>query len=143
MSGNQFEELDRQVGKEINAKLLAESITEYPVVCWQCHGVGCDGCDGLGIYDLAIANQHTGGRMSGTSGRQTVRVAVAMACERLTDLELAAINNMAQVDWDPQRVSGYEKVKHLFTEANGTRMHGDVKDALASVVLERLARITR
>lgn len=54
MSDNRFEELDRQVGREINAELLAEGITEYPVICWQCHGVGCDGCGGAGVYRLAI-----------------------------------------------------------------------------------------
>lgn len=54
MVDNRFEELDKQVEREVRAKLLAEGITKYPVVCWQCHGVGCDGCDGLGNYELAI-----------------------------------------------------------------------------------------
>lgn len=63
---------------------------------------------------------------------------VKLACEGLTDLELAAINNCGQVDWDPRDVLGYEKVKHLFTEGGGMRMHTDIKEALATVVLERL-----
>lgn len=55
MHDNRFEELDKQIGREIMAELLAEGITEYPAVCWQCHGKGCPGCDGLGTYVLAIA----------------------------------------------------------------------------------------
>ena len=54
MSDNRFHEIDKQVGKEIVAKLKSEGITEYPVVCWQCRGVGCDGCDGLGTYELVV-----------------------------------------------------------------------------------------
>ncbi len=64
---------------------------------------------------------------------------MALCCESLTDLELAAINNVANADFDPRPVMGYEKIKHLFTENGGLRMHEDIKDALASIVLQRLA----
>lgn len=69
---------------------------------------------------------------------QRTYAVVALVCERLTDIELAAINNVAQVDWNPRMAVAYEKIKHLFTEGGGMRMHTDVKEALARVVLERL-----
>lgn len=64
---------------------------------------------------------------------------VELACDKLTDLELAAINNIAQCGEDPRHVLGYEKVSHLFTEAGGTKMRASTQDALARVVLQRLA----
>ncbi len=65
---------------------------------------------------------------------------VALICKDLSDLELAVLNNVAQTDFNPKgRLFDYERVKHLFTEDNGTRMHDDIKDALAAVVLRRLA----
>ncbi len=63
---------------------------------------------------------------------------VSMSCEQLTDLELAAINDAAQAGFDPRPVRGYEKIKHLFTESEGLKMHSDGLDALAGVVLQRL-----
>ena len=65
-------------------------------------------------------------------------VVVALACQSLSDLELSAINNAAQVGFDPRPVLGYEKVKHLFTEQSGLRMHPEILECLAAVVLRRL-----
>lgn len=60
-------------------------------------------------------------------------------CKELSDLELTALNNVAQLDLDPyNRIFDYEKVKGLFTEANSTRMHNETKIVLASIVLDRL-----
>jgi len=73
-----------------------------------------------------------------TTLEQVECAVVKLACTNLTDLELAAINKAAQADFDPRPVMGYEKVKHLFTETDGLRMHNDIKEALAVVVLERL-----
>jgi hypothetical protein len=57
----------------------------------------------------------------------------------LSDIELAVLNNVAQLDQDPHgRLFDYEKVKELFTERNGERMHEETKVALADVVNIRL-----
>jgi hypothetical protein len=59
----------------------------------------------------------------------------------LTDLELAALNNVVQLDMDPHgRIFDYNKVAGLFSEANGTRAHSMTKDALATIVLKRPLR---
>ena len=64
---------------------------------------------------------------------------VALITKDLSDLELAVLNNVAQADFDPKgRLFDYERVKHLFTEADGTRIHPDTKEALAMVVNRRL-----
>lgn len=64
---------------------------------------------------------------------------VNMTCDKLTDLELAALNNCVQLDMNPHdRIFDYEKVKSLFTEANGTKAHDVTKEALARVVNSRL-----
>ncbi len=65
---------------------------------------------------------------------------VEVMCVDLSDLELAVLNNVAQLDGNPHnRVFDYEKVSALFTERDGTRMHDETKDALAVVVNNRLA----
>lgn len=71
--------------------------------------------------------------------RQIVIKGVSLICNELSDLELAVLNNIAQLDGDPRnRLFDYEKVEGLFTEANGTRMHNETKIALASIVNNRL-----
>ena len=66
-------------------------------------------------------------------------VTVALVCQELSDIELAVLNNVAQCDFDPHgRLFDYERVKHLFTEAGGTQMHEETKQALAMVVGRRL-----
>jgi hypothetical protein len=70
---------------------------------------------------------------------EIMAIAVNVATKELTDLELAALNNVAQVNMDPRgRIFDYDDVKHLFTEMNGTRMHEETKRALALVVNRRL-----
>lgn len=66
-------------------------------------------------------------------------ISIDMETRELTNLELAALNIVAQLNEDPRgRLFDYEKVKGLFTEDNGTRMHVETKMALAIVVNERL-----
>lgn len=64
---------------------------------------------------------------------------VSMTCDQLTSQELAVLNIVAQLDGSPYgRIFDYEKVKALFTAADGTRMHEETKLALAEVVSRRL-----
>ncbi len=64
---------------------------------------------------------------------------VSIVCDQLTDLELAVLNNVAQLDQSPfNRLFDYGKVASLFTEAEGTRMHDATKEMLAKCVMERL-----
>jgi hypothetical protein len=66
-------------------------------------------------------------------------IIVDMATEELTNLELAVLNNVAQLNLDPRnRLFDYEKVKSLFTQDNGMQMHEETKSALATVVGRRL-----
>ncbi len=63
---------------------------------------------------------------------------VALICVELTDDELIALNLVATLDGNPQgRLFDYQKVKPLFTEHNGKRMHSATKDALAALVKQR------
>jgi hypothetical protein len=72
-----------------------------------------------------------------------MRSAVYLVCSHLTDDELAALNLVAQLNMDPHnRVFDYNRVAHLFTERNGTRMHEETKNALARVVNMRLGEGT-
>jgi hypothetical protein len=71
--------------------------------------------------------------------REIMIKTVMLTCDELSDIELAVLNNTAQMDMDPHgRLFDYEKVKGLFTERSGTRMHEETKVALASVVNIRL-----
>jgi hypothetical protein len=71
--------------------------------------------------------------------RNIMRASVAIVCQGLTDLELAVLNNVAQLDGDPRgRLFDYSKVAMLFDQANGTRMHEETKRALAAIVNARL-----
>lgn len=65
--------------------------------------------------------------------------AVKNVTDKLDDFELAVLNNVVQQDMSPiGRVFDYSKVKNLFTEENGTKAYGEVKDALGLIVCERL-----
>jgi hypothetical protein len=69
--------------------------------------------------------------------------AVRVACNHLTNDELAALNMVAQLDMNPHnRLFDYNQVAHLFTERNGTRMHEETKNALGRVVKVRLKGAT-
>ena len=65
---------------------------------------------------------------------------VLLVTKEMTDAELAAQNNVMQVNWDPRNVQGYEKIQHLYTlEQDGVPVaHEEVKKAFASIVLDRL-----
>lgn len=70
-----------------------------------------------------------------------VYAGVKMTCAYLTDMELAALNNLAtftNYPGNPAQVIGYKKASHLFTEANGTKMHPTALVAFQAVVIERL-----
>lgn len=64
---------------------------------------------------------------------------VGVICQELSDIELVILNNVARCDFSPHgRKFDYEKVKSLFTEDGGERMHEETKLALARVVGLRL-----
>ena len=67
-----------------------------------------------------------------------VFIVAKIVLDKLTDLELAAINNAVQTEIDPKKVMGYEKAKFLFTEDDGKKMHSEMLAALSRIVLERL-----
>lgn len=71
--------------------------------------------------------------------------AVRRAVQALTDFQLAALNNVMQVDWDPRKIDGYDKVSHLFTtDNNGIPIaHRLVKRSFAAIVNERLTEESR
>lgn len=72
---------------------------------------------------------------------RTMYAVVSLSCADLSDLELAVLNNCAQLDIDPRNRRGSEKFLHLFdtTDSAGVpRMHSETKQALARIVLERL-----
>ena len=72
---------------------------------------------------------------------RTMYAVVSLATQDLTDLELAVLNNVAQLDGDPRVTLGSEKYLHLFDtkDASGRpRMAEETKAALAAVVLKRL-----
>jgi hypothetical protein len=64
--------------------------------------------------------------------------AVLMNTRELTDVEIASANLIIQMDLDPKEMEWYPKISGLFTEDKGTRVHSDVKDILAAIVLDRL-----
>ncbi len=72
-------------------------------------------------------------------GMRWIIAIVDIVTEELTTLELAVLNNVAQLDMDPHgRAFDYDKIESLFTEKTGSRMHEETKVALAAVVNQRL-----
>jgi hypothetical protein len=63
---------------------------------------------------------------------------VWLATADLTDVELAALNDVAQTGRDPHSIGSYPQVSDLFIEDNGSRMHRETRVALAAVTLARL-----
>jgi hypothetical protein len=63
---------------------------------------------------------------------------VWLATEDLTNAELVALNEIAQMGHDPHSIGSYPQVSDLFTEDNGSRMHRETRRALAAVTLARL-----
>lgn len=77
--------------------------------------------------------------MNGKIIQQNMNKVVHQVCKDLSDLELAVLNNVAQLDQSPyNRNFAYEKVKTLFTEQDGSRMHEETKAALSRIVIHRL-----
>ncbi len=73
--------------------------------------------------------------------KQIMVTVVGVATDELTDFELAVLNNVVQLNVDPHgRDFDYDKIKALFTEKGGTRMHNETKLALSAVVNRRLAK---
>lgn len=65
---------------------------------------------------------------------------VSAATADLTDAELVALNDAAQIGRDPHSIDGYSEISDLFTENGGTRMHRETRIALAAVTLSRLTQ---
>ena len=65
---------------------------------------------------------------------------VSAATADLTDAELVALNDAAQLGRDPHSIGGYREISDLFTENEGTRMHRETRIALAAVTLSRLTQ---
>ncbi len=64
-------------------------------------------------------------------------IAVDLACIGLSDPLIIALNKIVQADENPCDKEFYnDRVKHLFTEANGTKMHPETKRALAQKVAD-------
>lgn len=64
---------------------------------------------------------------------------IQLTTDKLSDLELASLNIIVQTDQNPHnRLFDYETVKDLFTEDNDIRVHEEIKDALAFIVIQRL-----
>lgn len=66
--------------------------------------------------------------------------AIQMATKDMTVKELCAINIPMQLGIDPRKTTGYEKVKHLFTDTrDGIPVaHEEVRAAFDIVVARRL-----
>src|SRR6516165_1053680 len=67
-----------------------------------------------------------------------VYTGVVMAAKKLTDEELNALCMVVMSGTDPRHVIGYEKVKYLFTEQDGTKMHHDARISFESYAAVRL-----
>ena len=65
---------------------------------------------------------------------------VRAATEDLTATELVALNDAAQAGRDPHLIDSYPKIRDLFTEDGGSRMHHETRLALAAVTLSRLTQ---
>jgi hypothetical protein len=69
-----------------------------------------------------------------------IYIGVKMFADRLTDEELAAIGMAALLKMPPQEVSGYEKMKSLFTQNGGIEMHDESIAALGVIIQKRLGQ---
>jgi hypothetical protein len=65
---------------------------------------------------------------------------VSAATDDLTDAELVALNDAAQIGRDPHSIGSYPEISGLFTENGGTRLHRETRIALAAVTLSRLTQ---
>lgn len=64
---------------------------------------------------------------------------IKMLCDDLTDLELATLNTVLQLEENPHdRVFDYEKVASIFTENDGLKAHDETKRIVGHITLDRL-----
>ena len=63
---------------------------------------------------------------------------ISVSCTDLTDREMMALCLSLQLGTDPRQIKGYEKVRELYTEENGTRMHEATKKGFLSLCAARL-----
>jgi len=74
-----------------------------------------------------------------TDAERRQYAALRQTTDELSDLELFSLNNAVNFPgFDLKQLSFYEKVKHLFAEDGGERMHDEVIDLLSVIVLDRL-----
>lgn len=69
---------------------------------------------------------------------KNVLTGVRQATKDLTIDELVALCLLAWAGVDPREMDWYEKVKGLFTEAGGTKVHSEVMKALDIIITERI-----
>jgi hypothetical protein len=72
------------------------------------------------------------------SSHASIVNAVASTSAKLSDAELAALYLAVVTGLSPKAEPWYPRVAHLFTEADGTRMHADVKAVLDRIIQNRL-----
>ena len=64
--------------------------------------------------------------------------ATKMTLNKLSDQELCALSLCISAGWDVTTRPEYQKVKSLFTEMNGAKMHDETKRSFDAIVAERL-----
>jgi len=70
----------------------------------------------------------------------SVVMVTAMTLQALNDDELAALNLSLAIGIDVTEKPWYGKVKSLFTEENGTKMHSATVDAVSQIAFQRLTK---
>ena len=71
---------------------------------------------------------------------EVMALIVSQDTEKLTSPEFAALYRTILLEGDVKRVAGYEKVKALFVEANGTQMSQATWEAFQALFHERFPR---
>jgi hypothetical protein len=86
---------------------------------------------------LSAIQHNTGGSMQ----TSTLLIPIVQAAtEDLNIAELAALNEAVQTGRDPRPLDSYARLRDLFTENAGSRMHCETRVALAAVTLSRLTQ---
>jgi hypothetical protein len=70
------------------------------------------------------------------SAEDMIRAQVRLLAAKCSAEEIAALNICIQLGGDPTVVIGYEKVRALFTQANGTQVHSIVAAEWARIAIE-------
>jgi hypothetical protein len=68
----------------------------------------------------------------------TMNAAVALAMRPLDDEAVVALRLSVLLGTDPRQRLGYDAVAHLFTEADGAKMHDETRRAFLAVSAQRL-----